>query len=220
MMSWTHPIIWYVVPALAALARNINATGETVTAAQLSVWVECEQIAFPPATAAMALNTLHRLGWCAITAGRRPAKTAVNKYQVTAEGLAAGQMAWRSMPGGPGPDRDELSTRLWNLLRIRRRLTAEEAAETLVDADGDFASKKKRIGALLAAWAKFAPKAVTTGLKREAGHIRYVLTEDWGRWPPPTKVGQLHPVMFANVQAIPDRFRKSRMHAVAEASQS
>ncbi|MFE1573758.1 hypothetical protein ACFIQG_18350 [Comamonas odontotermitis] len=203
------PIAWYVVPALAALARNVRSTNVSINAAQLSAWTEDDHIAFPPGTAEMALSALQRMGWCAITSGRCRAKTAVNDYQVTAQGMHAAQAALRCMPDGPTPDVHELATRVWNLLRIRRRLTAEEAAETLVDADGEFAAKKKRIGALLAAWAKFAPKAVAVAQKREAGHIRYVLVNDLGRWPPPARAGQMHPVTFANLQAIPERFRKS-----------
>lgn len=203
------PIAWYVVPALAALARNVRSRNVAINAVQLSAWTEDEHIAFPPGTAEMALSALQRMGWCILISGRYRAKTAANDYRVTAQGMHAAQAALRCMPGGPTPDVHEMATRVWNLLRIRRRLTAEEAAETLVDANSEFAAKKKRIGALLAAWAKFAPKAVVVAQKREAGHIRYVLVNDLGRWPPPARSGQMHPVFFANLQAVPERFRKA-----------
>ena len=202
------PMAWQVLPSLAAIARHV-AKGDLVNASNLSSWVQEDNIEFTPGVAEMALTALQRRGWCSITGCRRRAKNAINEYRVTPAGMQAAQVALRCMPGGPVPDCNELETRLWNLMRIRRRLTAEEAAQTLVDADTDFVAKKKRIGALLAAWAKFAPTAVTTGMKREAGHIRYVLTEDWGRWPLPSKEGQMHPVMFANAQAIPARFRRT-----------
>ncbi len=204
----SFPISWYVLPALAALAQHTTTKNTSVNAVLLSAWTENEQLEFSPGTAAMALSTLHRNGWCTIPSGRRRPNSATTEYQVTPSGLQAALMAWRCMPNGPAPDKDELSTRLWNLLRIRRRLTADEAAETLVDANADFAVKKKRIGALMAAWAKHAPTAITTGLKREGGQIRYVLIEDWGRWPAPSKAGQMHPVMFAHAQAIPARYLK------------
>lgn len=212
-----YPTSWYVVPALAALAQHVSAKNPSVNAVQLAAWTDSDQLEFTSGTAAMALSTLQRNGWCTIPGGRRRPNNLVTEYLVTPIGLQAALMAWRSMPNGPVPDKDELSTRLWNLLRIRRRLTPEEAAETLVDADADFAAKKKRIGALMAAWAKHAPTAVTTGLKREGGQIRYVLTEDCGRWPAPSKAGQLHPVMFAHAQAIPDRYRKKASPVSEEA---
>ncbi len=114
------------------------------------------------------------------------------------------------LPGGPAPDVQALPTRLWNLLRIRRRLTATEAAQTLVDADDNFEAQTKRIGALLAAWAKYAPKTLVVAQKREAGRIRYVLLSDLGRWPPPSRAGQMHPSTFAYARATPSMFRKNR----------
>ena len=66
-----------------------------------------------------------------------------------------------------------------------------------------------RIGALLAAWAKFAPKTVAIAQKREAGRIRYVLLDDLGRWPPPAKAGEIHPTAFTRVQPIPARYRRT-----------
>lgn len=77
------------------------------------------------------------------------------------------------------------------------------------DADDDFEAQTKRIGALLAAWAKLPPFAVVTGLKREAGgRVRYVLANDLGRWPPPSKAGQMHPSDFAHTCPVPPRYRK------------
>ena len=113
------------------------------------------------------------------------------------------------MPGAT-PDLQALPTRVWNLLRIRRRLTAVEAAETLIDADDSFDAQTKRIGALLLAWTKHPTSAVVTAQKREAGgRVRYVLVKDLGRWPPPTKPGQIHPSQLPNASAVPERYRKA-----------
>ena len=104
------------------------------------------------------------------------------------------------------------------LAAIRRRLTAVEAAETLIDADDNFEAQTKRIGALLLAWTKHPTSAVVTGQKREAGgRVRYVLVKDLGRWPPPTKPGQIHPSQLPNASAVPARYRKA---AAAVASDS
>lgn len=199
---------WAVVPALAAVARNVKSAGCIINAAQLSIWTETDELAFPVGAAELALRALRFHGWCSVNTARRYVKGAQNEWLITPAGLHAAQAALRSLPGTPGPDVSELSTRLWNLLRIRRHLTAEEAAETLVDADSNFAAQKKRIGALLAAWARLAPKAVAVAVKREAGHIRYVLQADLGRWPPPSKPGQMHPMDFSGVQPVPARYLK------------
>ena len=104
------------------------------------------------------------------------------------------------------------------LAAIRRRLTAVEAAETLIDADDNFEAQTKRIGALLLAWTKHPTSAVVTAQKREAGgRVRYVLVKDLGRWPPPTKPGQIHPSQLPNASAVPARYRKA---AAAVASDS
>lgn len=195
---------WSVVPALIIIARNVKRSGAVVTAGQLSAWAESEEFIFTLGNAEMSLRTLAEHKWCKLTTLRRHQKT----WQITPEGMHAARAALQTLPGTPGPDVKELSTRLWNLLRIRHRLTAEEAAETLVDADCNFAAEKKRIGAVFAAWAKFAPHCVTTALKRESGRVRYVLTEDLGRWPPPSKPGQMHPTAFACRQAVPAIYRK------------
>lgn len=89
-----------------------------------------------------------------------------------------------------------LDVRLWNLLRIRRSLTAEDAAQTLIDADTpDWAAQRRKIAARLSAWAKHAPQAVGRGAKRQGGCIRYVLLEgaDPGRCPPPSRAAKGQP---------------------------
>ena len=200
---------WFILPALAALARNVKNTQRAITSTELSRWATDEEMDFPIGTADQALITLQRHGYLRPLAQAHFKKGAINRWTLTIEGLQASQAALKAMPGA-APDLQALPTRVWNLLRIRRRLTAIEAAQTLVDADDNFDAQTKRIGALLAAWAKHAPKTVVVAQKREAGRIRYVLIEDLGRWPPPSREGEMHPSAFAYVLPIPSKYRKDR----------
>ncbi len=199
---------WFLVPALAALARNVASPRQAVTASDLSIWATGAQLDFAPGIAEMALMDLQRRGFVRPQAHGNKAQIA--RWFVTTQGMHAARAALRAMPGGPVPDVQALTVRLWNLLRIRRRLTAAEAAATLLDAGGDdFAAQTKRIGALLAAWTKHAPQAVAVAHKREAGRVRYVLLADLGRWPPPQGAGQMHPSDFTHVSDVPARYRKA-----------
>lgn len=199
---------WYMVPALIAVASHTKEAQRSVTPAILSSWAETDQLLFPAGVAELALAAFCKQGWCTSISSRRYSRGVANEYQFNAVGLQVAWAAYCTLPGGPAPDVHDLATRVWNLLRIRRRLTADEAAQTLVDADADYASQKKRIAALLAAWGKCAPRDVAVALKREQGSIRYVLQNDLGRWPPPSKPGHLHPTYFMYVQATPARFLK------------
>ncbi len=202
------PLQWFVVPALIALARQIKSTAQVFSTVDLSAWVGNDQFLFSEGTAEQALTCLERKGYA--TPEKRAAHThrKPRRYYMTAAGLDAAQAALLALPG-EAPDLQALPTRLWNLLRIRRRLTAAEAAATLVDADENFDAQTKRIGALLAAWAKHSPKTVAVAAKRENGRIRYVLTNDLGRWPPPARAGQIHPSDFSLVAPVPLRYRKA-----------
>ncbi|CAN7563346.1 hypothetical protein [Acidovorax sp. LjRoot117] len=199
---------WFIVPALAALASNVKSTTRIITPADLSTWATNDQVDFPLGTAEQALTALQRHDYTRPHTQMRFTKGARNKWTFTSTGMLAGQAALKAMPGA-APDMQALPTRVWNLLRIRRRLTASEAAETLIDAADNFDAQTKRIGALLAAWAKLPPHAVATGAKKEEGRIRYVLVNDLGRWPPVSKAGEMHPNAFANSIAMPTRFRKA-----------
>ncbi|MFT4243537.1 MAG: hypothetical protein QM569_14790 [Acidovorax sp.] len=191
----------------------MKSPAQVVTAQEVSAWATDAQLDFPQGIAELALNDLQQRGFVrSKTYLRSTWKADTNRWHVTPQGMHAAKAALRAMPGGPTPDMQSLPVRLWNLLRIRRRLTAAEAAETLIDAGdagGDFAAQTKRIGALLAAWAKHAPKAVAVAHKREAGRVRYVLLTDLGRWPPPQGAGQMHPTDFAHVRDVPARYRKA-----------
>lgn len=200
---------WFFLPALTALGRHVKATSRAVTATEVSAWATSGQLDFPVGIAELALADIVRHGYLRAEAlPLRSARTRTQRhYFMTPKGMQAAQAALQALPGAT-PDLQALPTRLWNLLRIRRRLTAAEAAETLIDADDDFEVQTKRIGALFAAWAKLPPCAVKAAHKRENGRIRYVLVADLGRWPPPWRAGQVHPNHFAHVCAVPERYRK------------
>ena len=198
-----YKLQWYVIPVLAAMGRNAPRARDKLTPQLLSSWLREDGICATEGVASIALAAMQRTGYVSVDSAHRYLRGSINEWRVTELGVQAVQAAKDAMPSSPGPDIRMLSTRLWNLLRIRRMLTAEEAAETLVDAEDDFAAQRKRIAALLLDWSRAAPKAVKVAQKRDAGRIRYVLSEDLGRWPPPTREGQLHPSGFAHFHPVP-----------------
>lgn len=209
---------WFFLPALAAIGSNVKRTTQAITAAEVSRWATSDQLDYPVGIADLALSSLQKQGYVESRALKPQRSRSPRLWFATATGLQVAQAAVQAMPGAT-PDLQALPTRVWNLLRIRRRLTAVEAAETLIDADDNFDAQTKRIGALLTAWTKHPTAAVVTGQKREAGgRVRYVLVKDLGRWPPPTKPGQIHPSQLPNASAVPARYRKA-LPAVASDSE-
>lgn len=83
--------------------------------------------------------------------------------------------------------------RLWRLLRIRRALTADEAASLLADAGDDVAEARRQAGALMLSWSRQRPKDVRIGARRVDGLKRYVLQRDVGATPPPRTAREGHP---------------------------
>lgn len=84
-------------------------------------------------------------------------------------------------------DADPFATRLWNLLRIRRALTADEAAALLLtdaQADEDIALGRRQAGALMLSWSRQCPQAVRMDARRVDGMKRYTLLRDIGATPP------------------------------------
>lgn len=81
-------------------------------------------------------------------------------------------------------DADPFADRLWNLLRIRRALTADEAAALLIGADDDFAQSRRQAGALMLSWSRQCPRAVRVDARRVDGLKRYALLRDIGATPP------------------------------------
>jgi len=84
-------------------------------------------------------------------------------------------------------DADPFATRLWNLLRIRRALTADEAAALLLtdaQADEDIALGRRQAGVLMLSWSRQCPQAVRMDARRVDGLKRYALLRDIGATPP------------------------------------
>ena len=209
---------WFFLPARAAIGANVKRPTQAITAAEVSQWATSDQLDYPVGIADLALSSLQKHGYVESRALKPQRSRSPRLWFATATGLQVAQAAVQAMPGST-PDLQALPTRVWNLLRIRRRLTAVEAAETLIDADDNFEAQTKRIGALLLAWTKHPTSAVVTAQRREAGgRVRYVLVKDLGRWPPPTKPGQIHPSQLPNASAVPARYRKAS-NAVASDSE-
>ncbi|RMX18988.1 hypothetical protein EBQ34_01135 [Vandammella animalimorsus] len=211
-----HPS-WYTGVALAALAHRAPPSG-LFDEAQLVQWAQADAVEFGAGLAHQALRAMQRRGYALPQSARRSNGKIFNqRWRLTPAGREAGLAAHAALHHG-APDPHALATRLWGLLRIRRRLTTDEAASTLVDA-GDGAAytrQKKAIGALLRAWAKHAPDVVTVAAKREGAHLRYVLLRDLGAWPPPSRAGQVHPTAFASLPPVPKQFVKPAQPAGLE----
>lgn len=204
---------WHVGVALIAASQHVRSQSTVFTEFELVGWVEQQGlgIIFSQNTARAAMSRLYALKLAEPKCQRSKGKVKEKSWSLTNFGVEASLAAWRGQ-STQFPSKELLSTRLWNLLRIRGRMTSEEAASTLLDAGDDrFSNCKKEISAQLRAWAKFAPDAVAVAAKREAGHLRYVLVKDLGRWPPPSRAGEIHPNDFERMSDVPDMFRKPAM---------
>lgn len=78
-----------------------------------------------------------------------------------------------------------LHRRLWNLLRIRKALTTEDATSLLADAGEDTRSIQESIRKYLRHWRQSRPDVVQVSAKRINGFVRYVLVKDIGATPRP-----------------------------------
>jgi len=96
-----------------------------------------------------------------------------------------------AVPGAEVLDADPFATRLWNLLRIRRALTADEAAALLLNTNGDIAQDRRQAGALMLSWVRRCPQAVRVEARRVDGMKRYALLRDIGATPPAAPHGDL-----------------------------
>lgn len=182
---------WVTAAALKAMADFVLRAGDTFTAAQLQTWLG------PDVTPEQRVHATSRL--CALQFVKHHAvveKTAraerIDQYTVTPEGEAAIRAAAEgkvrksgpkaSRKGNP-PNPQAFSSRLWQLLRIRKMLTARQAAETLCDAgEGDFDTRRATARKCLRRWASAG--ALEESAKRMGaegnsnGDKRYVLVKD------------------------------------------
>lgn len=183
---------WVTAAALQALAKQFSDQGwglrSEFTANELADWTVGSLTADQRVHATTRLCALgflnHRVG---LIEGDRH-----DIYTVTPEGAAAIQAAASGQVRKSGPkttrkgnpvNPDAFSTRLWNLLRIRKMLTPRQAAETLCDAgDDDFDTRRATARKCLRRWANAG--ALEESEKRigaegtSNGDKRYVLVKD------------------------------------------
>lgn len=194
--------IWYIGPALLALARNLKAA-ECFRKSDLFKW--CPEFADRSTTAHSALDHLAVLGFIHTTptpVGR--GKQGLTWYAITPDGVAAAKAA-QAEAARQARARGALAmsastrassafaARLWALLRMRQHLTAGDAAKLLTDAGDDFEQAKKRAATYLRTWAYANPKALQISAQRFDGFKRYVLLEDLGPSVPQVAIGSVYP---------------------------
>lgn len=199
-----HKQPWFIGAALLALGRHVSSIQRVFTSGDLRAWEPA--FATAPGMATMALTRLQNHNMIEPERADLPS-TAVRveqRWRLTPKGLATCRAVAQAQPGVV-PDATALTTRLWNLLRIRRTLTSEEAASLLVDAGGgdDLARTQRSVSGYLRAWAILVPQAVQLSAKRVGGYKRYVLVQDTGIHPPPTNSNAIAPVAAPVAHPIP-----------------
>lgn len=190
MMHRKQP--WFVGAALTALGATIKSTTREFTATDLAGWTP--DFAKDPGNAGLALERLLRHELVEhVPSIARTTVVRIKRYRLTPRGLATCRAAAQSTADAAPPDPAALSTRLWNLLRMRRKLTSDDAASTLVDAGSDevMASTRSTIAGYLNTWAKVAPDVVQLSARRVRGFKAYVLVKDTGMHPPKTKPSRI-----------------------------
>ncbi len=187
-----EPVRWVTATVLAALAERHLVAGSEFTAAQLASWVQ------PPLTAEQRVHATSRL--CSLSFLRHRMQlqaqggvdVQVDTYALTPDGQAAVEAAAaghvrKSGPKGSRkpnvPPADAFSTRLWNLMRIRKMLTPSQGAELLGNAgDDDFERRRDTARKCLRRWANTG--ALQESVRRVGaagqsnGEKRYVLVKD------------------------------------------
>ncbi|WP_057092532.1 hypothetical protein KV708_15765 [Comamonas thiooxydans] len=176
------PYGWFMPATLIALGRYTAHAVQPFTVAELQKIVpelaegkdarrackllEQRRLAAPCPT--------QRLAWELTPAGVQTCKAAL--YASLAEG--------KCKPAMIRPNKltvaDQISARLWNLLRIRNVLTSVDAVSVLANAGDNTVYLQAVIGRLLRAWSEACPDAVEVSKKRVNGALRYVLKRDIG----------------------------------------
>lgn len=183
---------WFIGATLRGLAHHVQSVKTTFTALDVAGWDDA--LSGQPGKARMAFEVMARHGM--LEKAELPAGALGKvepRYHLTAKGLGTCRAVLQAQPGN-APDPDALSNRLWALLRSRRTLTSDEAASTLIDAGSrDYRNARNLIGGYLRAWARLLPDAVQISARRVDGCLRYVLVNDGGVHPPPTKACGIPP---------------------------
>lgn len=201
-MKRTQP--WFVGAALRAISQNVCRTTQVFSERDVAGW----DAAFEEKTGMVSI-AMERLLHHEMVVRCEPPENARRKlikldarWRLTTKGLGTCRSVARALPNAAPPDPKALSTRLWELFRQRKILTAEKAAELLIDAGTrDFANAQRQIAGYLRAWSINAPDFVKVSAKRDRGHKRYVMETDGGIYPPPTKSTGIKPMPFPRSHA-------------------
>lgn len=201
-----HAQPWFVVAALRGIGIHVKSTTQSFTANDVAGWDAAFANATPTSRGqALARVALERLHFHKLIARHVPERDGVlrpvmklqEQWKLTTKGLGTCSSLLREQPVGKGPNPKALSTRLWALLRLRKTLTAEDGAATLIDAGTrDFATAQRLIEGYLRNWAKAVPEVVQISAKPVNGAKRYVMVKEGGEIPPPTKAAAV-PLMPA-----------------------
>ncbi len=188
------PQYWFIVEALLALAAHPKAAAKAFTRAELRSW--SQRLKERPTGVQQALDHLQRCGMVRRLAGApsdQPLKPGTWRYRLTPEGAAAARAAadthrhaTLSAAGKKGNQararsKTSYSARVWALLRMRRTLSAPEAAAVLTDVGDDVRKAANAASQYLRRWADSHPEAIQVSKQRGAnGAHRYVLIKDLG----------------------------------------
>lgn len=192
------PAFWFIPVVLLTLGRQFTRRARPFTENELLAWAPDLGVL---KTVRTACQTLQRSGLLerapdVVPVGmRRP--TNPKTWQLTPDGfeacrsavqeaakqarIAACKVRCRQQIGST------LYGRLWNLLRNRKQLTAEEAVTTLADAGNDTSSLQNSVSRYLRCWQTAFPEHIQVSAKRVNGFKRYVVVRDPGPTPPPAK---------------------------------
>lgn len=199
--------IWFVSTVLVALARHMlaNRVRPVFAIEELMKW--CPEIE-KASTARLACRMLWRAGLAekapAVDAYDNRNPSAPARWQLTSAGVEAAKAAQaaaahnnrskRRADLNATPRTNTLACKVWTVLRTRRTITSQEAADLLGDAGKDNTTLREQISVHLSAWAKLAPTLVQVAEKRVGGrYLRYVLvqTTGLGQHPPTELLGAL-----------------------------
>ena len=183
----------FLVRVLLVICQNLAAKPDTsFTRDDLVQW--CTGVANLRVTT-ITLALLVTMGYLKKPDGQpRPVAGSRALYAFAPAGIVAAQQA--VLEGKKQAQRKKrlereakFAKRVWDLLRIRRQMTAQGAAETLVDVGHDTGKTQARAAACLRAWSKARPDSVQVSKLLVEGQKRYVLVKDLGLVPPqkPTK---------------------------------
>lgn len=203
----TNPATWVTATVLLALARRCLVEGGSFTAAQLAdMTAPSGPTPLTPEQRVHASSRLCALGFVKHRVALNAAQEREDVYTVTAEGAAAIQAAGQGHVRKSGPKGQRapnplppksITARLWQLMRMRKMLDSDTAAQTLCTAgEQDFKRMQATVRRTLARWA--AAGVIAESKKRvpvagqaatSNGCKRYVLLQDQATPPRNSKAG-------------------------------